>query len=285
MKTYIEYKNQIQGFKDVSETVKTVEKIAASSVHFLKKKVVNLNLYTSEIEKVLARFSLFYHPKGHPLLQRKKNGEKAVVIITGDKGLTGGLWHKIINAFLENGRQYKKVIVIGTKGEYYLQEENIRVIKSFTEFVDIPKHEEIKMITGYLFDGFNKGVFSEVDILYPEFISLAEQQPAWHSFLPFEFTLINPKEGAENAFGLPLFEPKKEIIFERLLQKYIAIFFYKIMLETKLSEFSARTIAMEHATATTEKLIQKLTLDYAKARRRVATQKQLEIFAAHKIIL
>ena len=53
MKSYIMYKNQISGVKDVSETIKTVEKIAASSVHSLKRQVSNLNLYVDEIEKTL----------------------------------------------------------------------------------------------------------------------------------------------------------------------------------------------------------------------------------------
>mgnify|MGYP000568941152 CR=1 FL=1 len=34
MKTYLKYKIEIQGFKDVSETIKTEEKIAASSLHW-----------------------------------------------------------------------------------------------------------------------------------------------------------------------------------------------------------------------------------------------------------
>ena len=62
------------------------------------------------------------------------------------------------------------------------------------------------------------------------------------------------------------------------------MFFYKIGTETKLSEFSARTVAMEHAAVKTKGLIHKFTLDYSKERRRVATQKQLEIFAVHKIV-
>ena len=55
-------------------------------------------------------------------------------------------------------------------------------------------------------------------------------------------------------------------------------------METKLSELSARTVAMEQATAKTKELIQKLTINYTKERRRVVTQRQLESFAARKII-
>ena len=132
MKSYITHKNQIQGIKDVSETVKTVEKIAASSVHFLKQEVSNLNIYATEVEKALIQLSLFYQKKDHPLLQKKGVGIKTLVILTGNKGLVGGLWHGAVNTFLENAKQYQTVIVIGAKGENYLKEESISIIKSFT---------------------------------------------------------------------------------------------------------------------------------------------------------
>jgi len=281
MKSYIAHKNQIQGVKDVSETVKTVEKIAASSVHFLKQEVSELNTYAAEIERVLARLSLFYQKEDHPLLQKRTMGRKTLVVITGDKGLVGGLWHGITNTFLKNVKQYQSVIVIGTKGENYLKEENIPIIKLFTHFFDIPKKREIKTITNYIFSEFKKGTFSQVDILYPQFVSLAEQTPTLIPFLPFEFKPAKEKKSSE---GLPIFEPSKQKVFGNLLQKYIGAIFYKIIMETKLSELSARTVAMEHATEKTKELIQKLTLDYTKERRRIITQRQLQSFAAHKII-
>jgi F-type H+-transporting ATPase subunit gamma len=272
MKTFLAYKNQVQGFRDVLETVKTVEKIAASSIHFLKQKVYNLNIYASEIERVLARLSLFYQKKNNPLLKKRTKGKKALVILTGNKGLVGGLWHQIINSFLENLKPYQAVIAVGAKGENMLKQENIQNIAK--------GDDDMEHITNYVFDEFKKGAFSQIDILYPQFISLAEQKPNFTQFLPFEFELDKEKE---NDQGLPIFEPSKEKIFNRLLRKYISIFFYKIIMETKLSELSARTVAMEHASVKTNEFIQKFTLDYVKNQRRLTTQKQLESFAVHQI--
>jgi len=281
MKSYITYKNQIQGVKDVSETVKTVEKIAASSVHFLKQEVAGLNTYAVRTERVLARLSLFYQKKNHPLLQKRGRAGKALVILTGDKGMVGGLWHSIINIFLENAKQYQTVIVIGAKGKNYLKEESMPIIKSFTHVLDTPSEKEIEHITNYIFDEFRKDTFSQVDILYPHFVSLAEQMPNFIQFLPFEFK--SAKEKKSNT-GSPIFEPSKQKFFDKLLQKYIGVFFRKIIMETRLSELSARTVAMEHAATKTEELIRKLTLDYTKQRRRIMTQRQLGSFIAHKMI-
>jgi F-type H+-transporting ATPase subunit gamma len=281
MKSYLEYKNHIQGFSDVSETVKTVEKISASSVHYLKQKVVFLNTYTAEVEKVLSRLALFHRGACHPLLRKKRKGRKALVILTGDKGLVGGLWHGVVGVLLGNIEQYQdgSIVVVGSKGGSYLKEEGIAIEKVFAQFSDIPRNEEAKRVTDYIFGKFTSGIFSQVDILYPRFISLAEQTPGFLPFLPFEFKLA---EGRNEGAGLPIFEPSGPKVFGNLLQKYIGISFYKVVMETKLSEFSARTVAMEHAAAKTEELIRELALSYAKERHRFITQRQIESFTAHK---
>lgn len=286
MKTYLAHKNQVQGLRDVSETVKTVEKIAASSVHFLKQEVASLNSYALEIEKILARLSLFYRKENHPLLQERNTGKRALIVLTGNKGLVGGLWHAVVSALLENIHQYQAVISIGAKGEAYLKEESGQAKRLFLQTPDILQKQDIEKITDYIFDGFKKGIFRQVAVLYPQFISLAKQSPLLVSFLPFRFVLAAKAGGefSEGALGLPIFEPSRRKLFDRLLQKYIGLFFYKIVMETRLSELSARTVAMEHASAKTSRLIQKFTLDYLKERRRVITQKQLESFAVHKTI-
>lgn len=289
MKAYLTYKNRVQGFKDVSETVKTVEKIAASSVHFLEQEVASLRLYTSEIEKMLARLSLFYQKRDHPLMREKKVGKKALVVLTGDKGLVGDLWHKVINAFLKNTQHYPSVIVMGAKGKRYLKEEGVQYTKAFTQISDISNSQRTVLLADYIFDKFRKNDFSQVDILYPRFVSLVEQQPDFASFLPFKFD-VRAKHGDDNkgsgqtASGLPIFEPSKKKIFNNLIQRYIGVFLHEIIIETNLSELSARTVAMEHAAVKTAELIQKLNLNYMKERRRAITQKQLESFSVHRIL-
>jgi len=111
--------------------------------------------------------------------------------------------------------------------------------------------------------------------------------PTLTSFLPFTFSKHLEEQNkalVNKPLGLPIFEPSKKLFFNSLFQKYIEIFFHSIILETKLSEISARTVAMEHASITTENIIQKITAYYLKQRRLIETQKQLESFSIHKNI-
>ncbi len=287
MKTYLSYKNQIQGLEDVLGTVKAVEKIAASSLHFLKKEVNDLNKYFSEVELLIARLSMFYTKKEHPFLINNDSGKRAIIIMSADSGLVGGLWHNLVNVFLENKQKYEVVITIGSKGADYLNEEGIILSKSFDGSSETPLTEQIRDISEYVFGEFNKKRFSRVDILYPKFISLTEQEPIFSQFIPFKFSKeknILENENILRSYGFPIFEPSKKNIFDWLLKKYMEIYFYKIFLETRLSELSARTITTEHASAKTSNLIDKNKSEYLKDRRALATKKQLESFVANQTL-
>jgi F-type H+-transporting ATPase subunit gamma len=238
--------------------------------------VSSLNIYAGTIERILMRLSLFYPKKNHELLRPHIKGAAALLIITGDKGLVGGLWQGMIQTCLDQGSRYPARIVVGLKGKSRLEEEHVPITASFGR-------DEHEAVARYVSQGFVTEQFSRVDILFPHFVSLALQEPVVVPFLPFEFPVRRP-QGApplENASGLPLFEPSAHRVFQALLQKYIGVYLRVILLEAELSELSARTVAMEHASEKTQELKHALELSFKKERRRAITQGQLESFAAH----
>jgi F-type H+-transporting ATPase subunit gamma len=270
MKNYLAYKEEIRGYGEVSGAIKTVEKIAASSLGRLRAELAALDSYQSAVAGALARLELFFQAEPRAKKDPKATAKRALVIVTGDRGLTGGLWRRVIDEFLgEAGKGYDVVIPIGSKGEKYLKEEKVNI--------EILQEEGVAAFRPIV-DGFHRGSFSTVDILYPKFITLLEHAPVIVPFLPF----MPPQNAA--PFGLPIFEPagSKDAIFAALMEKYVDSYFKKVLAEGKLSEFSARTLSMEHAGYKADELIKGLTLTYRKERRRLLTQKQLESFIVHK---
>jgi len=175
MKKYLEYKSEIQGLKDVFKTVKATEKIAASHIHFLKKEVKNLELYIKSLDKVISRLLLFYSTENHPFLSQKSYGQKALVVMTGNKGLVGDLYHNLVNLLLMESKNYQFFINIGNRGEKYLREEKIKIDKSFLDISEIPQSQEITAITNYIFSEFQNGRVKTIDILYPRLKQILEK--------------------------------------------------------------------------------------------------------------
>ena len=83
---------------------------------------------------------------------------------------------------------------------------------------------------------------------------MTKSNPIIVPYLPFQFNFekLDLSNDDEDELGFPVFEPTKAEIWNQLIKKYIEIFFYRIIIESKLSEFSSRTIAMENSVAKTE---------------------------------
>jgi len=292
MKTYIAFKTELEGLNNVFDTVNAEEKIAASKVQILKNEILALNDYGEKLEKMMHSLSYFGDDKSHPLMKVRKSGKRTLLMISGDKGLVGGLWHKVVNKSLKIMDEYDDIVVFGIKGKKFLEEEGVEISKFFTAMY--PHEENGDTIADYFFGQFIKGSVSHIDILYPQYVSISKQKPNVVRFLPFSFdksddvvaanAAADVSPAADMAAGIPIFEPSKKYIFNSLLNKYIKLFFYKIFSETSLSKFSARTVSMEHARVKTKELIKKNVQTYNKQRHRMLTQRQLISFGSHKNI-
>ena len=65
-----------------------------------------------------------------------------------------------------------------------------------------------------------------------------------------------------------------------MLPHYLNFQFFKVLLEAKASEHSARMVAMKNATDNAKQLIKDLTLEYNKLRQANITKELLEITSA-----
>ena len=74
-----------------------------------------------------------------------------------------------------------------------------------------------------------------------------------------------------------LFEPSPEAVLAYLFGHYLDILVYRVLLNAKASEQSARMVAMTNATENATGLIEDLTLEYNKLRQGNITKELLEI--------
>jgi len=283
MKTYSEFKKEIGGIKDVSEVVKTIEKISASKIHFLRKEIEGLEQYSVNLKFFLQRLLCFYSAYKSPLLEKRIYGKRVLLVVTSNKGLVGGLWHRTISRVLRKYDDYDHYIVIGKKGIEYMAEEKIVVLKHFAFEEDSPRKEEIHEVSKYLFQLFEANRIKVIDVLYPDFISVSEQKIRNIPFLPFDLESKTVDGGtSQESIGFPIFGSSKRKLFENLLKKYINSFFYQLILEMKLSEYSARAVEMENAFEKSKDLIKEKEHFFLKEKRKSSTQKQLESFNCKK---
>jgi F-type H+-transporting ATPase subunit gamma len=103
------------------------------------------------------------------------------------------------------------------------------------------------------------------------------QTPTVSTLLPF----TPPKPGlvavAEEQ-SLPFeIEPDPETLLAALVPKAVEVEIFRALLENQAGEHAARMTAMEAATKNTQDLIEKLTLQYNRARQAAITRELVEI--------
>lgn len=213
--------------------------------------------------------------------ENKENRKKAYIVITSDSGLTGGYNTNMTKFALEEIKDKENSIVfaIGNTGKNYLISKGYEVRTDIgTESYDIDTITAGK-IAVYMLDLFKKGEIDELELLYTEMESAMCLRPHKIKLLPLEKQDFERKEGKNNINEELEFEPSPELVFDVLTNKYLKGVMYGGMVEAFVSENFSRMNAMDSATSNAEKMVDKLTLNYNRARQAAITQEITEIIS------
>jgi F-type H+-transporting ATPase subunit gamma len=228
----------------------------------------------------------------HPLMEIRPGKKRAVIVVSSDRGLCGGLNS---NLFREAGKLDKNTTVFvtaGRKASQFIARTKRQLAAEFT-YKDAPTFAEARAISKFAQDLFLKGEADSVDILFTNFVSTLVQQPKTIPFLPVgKIKAVTTGVNApaqELASAGPRtdsfeFEPDEKTVLGELLPHSLNFQMHQILLEAKASEQSARMVAMKNATDNAKQLIKDLTLEYNKLRQANITKELLEITTAQMAV-
>jgi F-type H+-transporting ATPase subunit gamma len=144
-----------------------------------------------------------------------------------------------------------------------------------------PIYADAKELSEVLLERFEKGEVGEIYLAYTVFKNTVTHVPTMLKLLPVE---IEAKDATETD-NIPMnYEPDEEEALGMIIPKYITSLIYGAMMEAVASENGARMQAMDSATSNAEEMIQKLELDYNRARQGSITQELTEIIAGAQAI-
>jgi F-type H+-transporting ATPase subunit gamma len=273
-----EIKRRIGSVKNIGKVTRAMEAVSASKMRRAQQATLRSRAYAARAGEVMAH--LRAQPGGgtkvHPLLQEHPAGRPAVVLITPDRGLTGGLVLNIIRYAVGQARErYGEdvgFIAVGKKGRDFLARSRSDLMAEFIDMPDGPSILDVTPIARLVLDGFLGTDFSTVDIINAEFQSVVKQDPAISRLLPLEIP-----EDVEVAAADFEYEPSPEGLLDEILPRLVEMRLYQAILEAQASEHSARMVAMSNATRAANELVDDLTLTYNKARQSDITGEILDI--------
>ena len=217
-----------------------------------------------------------------PLLELREVRKRAVILIGTDRGLCGALNANLFRVAAQFDPATTVYITVGRRAAQFIARTRRQLAAEFT-ITDSPRFAEARPIATFARDLFLKGEVDQVQIVFTRFVNTITQQPVLVDFLPVgeikELSLPGSKSEEELAADVQdvVFEPNAPAVLSYLLGHYLNIFVFRVLLEAKASEQSARMVAMTNATDNATGLIKDLTLEYNKLRQGNITKELLEI--------
>ncbi len=222
----------------------------------------------------------------HPYLDGGKEGKKAVIVMTSNRGLAGGYNSNITKLVTANFPEKEDVIVyaVGKKGRDALARQGYEVAVDASDIVEEPVYADAMALSKRLLTAFANGEISEIYLVYTRFKNTVSHIPTLLKLLPVQlpeetgFAEDNGKEKAETIAPMN-FEMDDEEALNMIIPKYITSLIYGGLVESVASENGARMQAMDSATSNAEEMISNLSLMYNRARQGSITQELTEIIA------
>ncbi|MEM6537463.1 MAG: F0F1 ATP synthase subunit gamma [Pseudomonadota bacterium] len=283
-----ELKNRIGSVKSTKKITKAKQMVAAAKLRRAEESAKAARPYAEEMEGVLANLASAAkdNPNSPKLLAGTGSDETHLLIVaTADKGLCGGFNSNIVRlarehiTSLQRDGKKIKIICVGRKGEDQLKRLYGDLIVWKTNFVDVKSigFDQAHEIAETVLSLFDAGEFDIATLFFGKFKNVVSQVPTAQQIIP----AIAPDgvEPPDLKGAVYEYEPSEEAILETLLPRYVGVQVFRALLENIASEQAASMTAMDNATRNAGELIDKLTLEYNRARQAQITKELIEIIS------
>ena len=277
-------KRRITTTRSTQKITSAMKMVSAAKLRRAQDAIGNARPYASRMRATLEEVSKSPLDETHPLLavhEARKHLE--LVVVTSDRGLAGGFNSNVIKAAeaVIKGRsgefQQIGLTLLGKKAIDFFRKRRPGQIRFASPIGGDVRYDKAADVGRELARRYAAGEIDEVVLVYSQFVSTMTQTPVVRPLLPF----TPPKAGlvaVSQDQALPFeIEPDPEALLAALVPKAVEVELFRALLENQAGEHAARMTAMESATKNTKDLIEKLTLQYNRARQAAITRELVEI--------
>ncbi len=274
--------------RNIKKITRTMELIATARFKKALDRATEAEAYTRKITEMAADLSASATNVTHPLLQTRDEVHNTLLLVIGsNRGLCGGYNAGILREANQRIRQINAggttlhLELSGKRPINFFRYQGIKPERTYTQFEDKPRFDEVEEIANRYIEGFIRGQLDRVEVTYMKFLNAARQIPVVETLLPLS------QAGAREARPREEMQTKKPVEYEFLpsaadiLQELLPVSFkvrlFKCFLDAAVSEQIARRVTMKQATENADEMIKMLTRQYNRARQAQITKEIAEV--------
>jgi ATP synthase F1 gamma subunit len=275
MKTIQHLKEELALNGDLTELMDVLKGIAVSEYWALSKKMGRFEKFMKEFEGFFGMldFSTTEH------IFAKEQGALGIIMVTSNEGFMGGLNSRVINTALAcEGADEAELMILGEQGAVYLESHGRKYV-SFPGVGTGECYEAALNLKNYIMEKGRTGRFGRLVLYYPKSLSFMVQKVEELKLLPCT-KLFEEKPDAVKLTVRPLVESAMDNIVEYLVETWLVQKLFEALEDSKLAEFSARTVHLEESYQILLEQGKGIKYEYFRGRHELVDAGMRDIFSA-----
>jgi len=290
-------RNRIESIESTKQVTRAMKMVAAAKLRRAQERIFDTRPYAYKIRELIQHLKQELDPTRHSLFEAPEETRGTLVIlVTADRGLCGSFnsdaidqAESLIDQEHPQGRKNDTLFLlcVGEKGHKHFLKRDYRLVGDYRGVFDDLDFTVAKQVVQDAVEGFEKGLWAEVTLVYNEFKNTITQNQIVEPLLPISEQRFRTPVMEEEASLFPLsengravdyiLEPDARTLLDELVPRFLYYQVWRSLLESNAAEQGARMVAMDNATENAEELIEDLTLEYNRARQSAITREILEI--------
>jgi F-type H+-transporting ATPase subunit gamma len=281
MPSLSDIRRRITSVKNTRKITRAMKLVASAKLKKAKDAATAAQPYQETLQRVLDRVVSSVADIEHPLLTVPDNKNDVLVVYIGsDRGLCGGFNSQLLKSTtaeikrLQSEGKTVRLIVYGRKGLAHFSGLDVELVDTHVNNVPAMYEGLTAELAADLVVRLNENQFSVAYLAYNRFVSTMTQKPALDQLLPMSVDV-----GEDAVTSDYLYEPSGQEILDDLLPMAMRTRVFQAFLDTEAGEQASRMTAMDNATRNAGEMIDKLTLQYNRARQAAITKELIEIIS------
>jgi len=280
-------KTRIASVKSTQQITRAMKLVAAAKMKRAIDAALASRPYSDEVTAVLQSLMARIDQVDNPLLTAHDEVRNvAVIVMTSDRGLCGGFNNALIRKTTrwieananEPGFSNLEVMTYGKKAGDAFRRSEHRLGRSHGDLKPSEFPKMVAELVQELCNRYESGDLDEIYLAYNHFVNTLSQDPTIEKLFPLTDLAQSGAEEPEHLVDF-VYEPDQGTILSEILPLFLRTRLHQVFLESTAGEHAARMTAMDAASRNAKDVIDRLTLEYNRARQAAITRELVEIVA------
>ena len=169
-------RRRIKSVNSTAQITKAMQMVASSKMQKAQQGALNFRPFAAMANEIMDHLAVDTGDYQHPLMEPRTVRQRAVILVSTDKGLCGALNSNLFRDASRYDAATTQFIAVGKKAAQFLARTRRKLVAEFT-YHDTPTYAECQAISKFAQAMFLKGEADAVDVLYTRFINTLWQRP------------------------------------------------------------------------------------------------------------